>query len=65
VHIGTEAFAVAGTNEWRIFDVDQRRRLRSCCWITGRVFRTEWDAVSYSKRTKATKPWWPSFIAQC
>jgi hypothetical protein len=24
VHIGTQAFAIAGTNEWQYFDVDQR-----------------------------------------
>ena len=32
VHIGTEAFAVAGTKLVVCFEVDQGRRLRSCGW---------------------------------
>jgi len=32
VHIGTQAFAVAGTNEWHVLTWIKARRLRTCCW---------------------------------
>jgi hypothetical protein len=43
-----------------VFDLDQRRRLRSCCWIMSRASVAEDVVVFFSNRLRPLN-WWPFF----
>src|SRR6516225_11230424 len=51
-----DGFAVSG----RVLDVDQRRRLRSCCWIMSRALQ-QWTRRTSKDELRPPEVWWPSF----